>query len=85
MWSQQSRRGRLLFTHLINRTENGSPPPLTTHDRELVSALEVRIEPWDLNPRPLTLQSVTLPIIPRVGYRYKKKEKEKMFIQIKNI
>ena len=30
------------------------------HVRELVSVLEVRIEPGDLNPRPLTPQSVTI-------------------------
>ena len=38
-------------------------------DRELVSVLEVRIEPGDLNPRPLTTQSVTLPTIPRAVVR----------------
>ena len=35
------------------------------HDRELVSVLEVRIELGNLNPRPKTPQSVTLPTIPR--------------------
>ena len=40
-------------------------PSLTTRDRELVSVLEVRIEPGDLNPRPLTPESVTLPTTPR--------------------
>ena len=49
-----------LFFHPLNATEHGSPPPLTTCDRELVSVLEERIEPGDLNPRPLTPQSVTL-------------------------
>ena len=33
---------------------SGSPPSLTTGDRELVSDLEVRTEIEDLNPRPLT-------------------------------
>ena len=36
----------------LNGTEHGSQPFLTTHDRELVCVLEVRIEPGDLNPRP---------------------------------
>ena len=49
----------------LNGTQNGSQPSLTTRDRELVSVLEVRIEPGDLNPRPLTPQSVTLPTLPR--------------------
>ena len=43
----------------LTGTEYGSQPFLTTRDRELVSVLEVRIEPGDLNPRPLTQQSVT--------------------------
>ena len=47
--------------------EHGSHPSLTTRDRELVSVLEVWIEPGDLNPRPLTPQSVTLPTLPRAG------------------
>ena len=47
--------------------ERGSQPFLTTCDRELVSVLEVRIEPRDLNPRTLTPQSVALPILPRAG------------------
>ena len=42
-----------------------SQPSLTTRDRELVSVLDVRIESGDLNPRPTTPQSVTLPTIPR--------------------
>ena len=37
-----------------------SQPSVTTRDRELVSVQEVRIEPRDLNPRPLTPQSCTL-------------------------
>ena len=45
------------FTHLTVHTEHGSHPSLTTRDRELVSVLEVRIEPGDLNPRSLTPQS----------------------------
>ena len=49
------------FFSPLNGTEHGSQPSLTTRDRELVSVLEVRIEPGDLNPRPLTPQSVTLP------------------------
>ena len=54
-----------LFLYPPNGTENGSPPSLTTRDRELVSVVEVRIEPGDLNTRPLTPQSVTLRTIPR--------------------
>ena len=45
-----------------------SPPSLTARDRKLVSAPEVRIELGDLNTRPLTPQSVTLPTLPRAGY-----------------
>ena len=56
------------FFPRLNGTEHGSQPSLTTRDRELVSVLEVLIEPGDLNPRPLTPQSVTLPTIPRAGY-----------------
>ena len=56
----------------LNDTEQVSQPSLTTRDRELVSVLEVRIEPGDLNPRPLTLQSVTLPTLPRAGFLYSK-------------
>ena len=48
---------------MLTGTEHGSQPSLTTDDRELVSVLEVRIEPGDLNPRPLTPQSVTLPTL----------------------
>ena len=47
----------------LTGTEHGSQPSLTTRDRELVSVQEVRIEPGDLNPRPLTQQSVTLPTL----------------------
>ena len=54
----------------LNSTEHGSQKSLTTRDRELVSVLEVRIEPGDLNLRPLTPQSVTLPTIPRAGYAF---------------
>ena len=35
----------------------------------MVSVLEVRIDPGDLNPGPLTPQSVTLPTLPRAGYK----------------
>ena len=56
-----------LFRPPLNGTEPGSQPFLTTRDRELVSVLEVRREPGDLNPRPLTQQSVILPTIPRGG------------------
>ena len=56
-----------LFFPPLNKTEHGSQPSLTTRDRELVSVLEVRIEPGDLNQGPLTQQSVTLPTIPRAG------------------
>ena len=54
------------FFYPLTGTEHGSQPSLTTLDRELVSVLEVRIEPGDLNPRPLTPQSVTLPTLPRL-------------------
>ena len=36
-----------IFLHPLNGTEHGSHPSLTTRDRELVSVLEVRIEPGD--------------------------------------
>ena len=55
------------FFHQLNGTQHGSSPSLTTRNRELVSVQEVRIEPGDLNPRPLTPQSVTLPTPPRAG------------------
>ena len=58
---------RRLFFYPLNGTEHGSQPSMTTRDRKLVSVLEVRIEPGDLNPRPLTLQSVTQPTQPRAG------------------
>ena len=60
------------FFYPLTGTEHGSQPFLTTRDRELVSVLEVKIEPGDLNPRPLTPQSVTLPTLPRAGYTNKK-------------
>ena len=56
------------FFYPFAGTELGSHPSLTARDRELVSVLEVRIEPGDLNPRPLTPQSVTLPTLPRAGF-----------------
>ena len=59
--------GRRLF-HPLNGTEHGYPPSFTTSDKELVSDLEVGIEPGDLNPRRLTPQSVTLLILPRAGF-----------------
>ena len=49
------------FFYPLNDTEHGFQPSLTSRDSELVSVLEDRIEPGDLNPRPLTPQSVTLP------------------------
>ena len=55
------------YFHPLNGSKHGSHPSLTTRDRELVSVLEVRIESGDLNPRPLTPQSVTLPTLPRAG------------------
>ena len=55
------------FFYPLNGAESGSQPSLTTRDRELISVLEVRIEPGDLNPRPLTPQSVTLPTLPWGG------------------
>ena len=55
--------------HPLNGTEHGSLPYLTTRDRELVSVLEVRIEPGDLHPRPLTPdQSVTLLTLSRTEF-----------------
>ena len=50
----------------LNGTEHRSQPSLTTRDRELVSVLEIRIEPGDLNPRPLTPQSEVSGSNPRV-------------------
>ena len=35
------------FFYPLTGTEHGSQPSLTTRDRELVSVLEVRIEPGD--------------------------------------
>ena len=64
--SRRLHRRRLFFLPTAG-TEHGSQPSLTTRDRELVSVLEVRIEPGDLNRRPLTPQSVTLPTLPRAG------------------
>ena len=57
---------RRLFSP-TKRSRELVPPSLTTRDRELVSVLEVRIEPGDLNPRPLTPQSVTLPTLQRAA------------------
>ena len=54
-----------LFFYPLTRSEHGFQPSLTTRDRELVSVLEVRIEPGDLNPTPLTPQSVTVPTVTR--------------------
>ena len=56
------------FFYPLNGTEHGSQPSLITRDRELVSILEVTIEPGDLNQRPLTPQPVTLPTLPRAGW-----------------
>ena len=53
------------FFYALNGTEHGSQPSLTSRVRELFYVLEVRIEPGDLNQRPPTPQSVTLPTIPR--------------------
>ena len=53
------------FFYPLNVSERGSQPSLTTRGRELVSVLEVRIEHGDLNQRPLTPQSVTLPTLRR--------------------
>ena len=61
--SRRLHRRRSLF-YPLTCTEHGSQPFLTTRDRELVSALEVRIKPGDLNQRHLTQQSVTLPTVP---------------------
>ena len=56
------------FFYPLTGTEHGSQPFLPTRDRELVSLLEVRIEPGDLNPRLLTPQSVTLTTLPLAGF-----------------
>ena len=58
------------FYHPLNGTGHGSPPSLTTRDRELVSVLEVRIEPMYLNQRPLTPQFVTLPTALQAGFKF---------------
>ena len=42
------------FFCALDGTENRSPLSLTTRGRELVSVLEVGIEPGDLNQGPLT-------------------------------
>ena len=65
-WPSRRLHRRRQFFCPFAGTEHGSQPSLTTHDRELVSVLEVRIEPGDLNLRPLILQSVTLPTLPRL-------------------
>ena len=65
--SRRLHRWRLFFYPLTG-TERGSQPSLTARDRELASVLEVRIEPGDLNPRPMTPQSVTLTTLPRAGF-----------------
>ena len=67
--SRRLHRRRLFFSYPLAGTELGSQPSLTARDRELVSVLEIRIEPGDLNPRPLTPQSVTLPTLPRAGFK----------------
>ena len=64
-WPSRRLHHLRLFFPSLNGAEHGSQPSLTTNDRELVSVLEVRIEPGDLNPRHLTPQSVTLPTIPQ--------------------
>ena len=58
------------FFNPLKDTEHRSPPCLTTLDRELVSVLEVRIEPGDLNQRLLTPESIILPTIPLAGVVY---------------
>ena len=68
-WPSRLLHRRRVFFHPLNGSGHGSHPSLTTRDRELVSVLEVRIEPGDLNQRPLTPQSVTLPTLPLAGCR----------------
>ena len=63
---EESTAGDYFFYPLAG-TELGSQPSLTARDRELVFVLEIRIELGDLNPRPLTPHSVTLPTLPRAG------------------
>ena len=53
------------FFRPLNGTGHGSSPSQTCCHRELVSVLGVRTEHGDLNQRPLTPQSVTLPTLPR--------------------
>ena len=58
---------RRLFFYTLAGTELLSQASLTARERELVSVLEIRIEPGDLNQRALTPQSVTLPTLPQAG------------------
>ena len=53
------------FFHPINGSEHGSPPSLTTRDKELVSVLELRSKSRarGSNQLPLNPQSVTLPTL----------------------
>ena len=66
-WPSRRLHHMSLFFPPRNGTEHGSQSSLTTRDRELVSVLEFRIKPGDLNLRPLTQQSVILPTIPWTG------------------
>ena len=52
------------FTHLPVQSLGPNHPWPLVIENCMVSVLEVRIEPGDLNPRPLTPQSVTLPTLP---------------------
>ena len=69
-WPSHRLHHRRLFFYPLTGTEHGSQPSLTSHDRELVSVLEVRIDLGDLNLRPLIPQSVTLPTLPQAGWLY---------------
>ena len=69
------------YFHPLNGSEHGPHPSLTTRDRGLVSVLEVRIEPGDLNLKPLTPQSVTVPTLPRACTFIIRENKNKTSIQ----
>ena len=57
-----------MFHWILVIIVKGCRVSLTTRDREQVSVLEARIEPGDLNRRPLTPQSVTLQLYHELDY-----------------
>ena len=44
--SRDPTNGDFFFTQLMNDSEYESPQPPTTHTREFVSVLDVRVAPW---------------------------------------